>query len=71
MSGTLPTPRQARGRVAAFTRSRSANDPEMVEARRVLVEATLTQHIKRVVAEAPPLTPEQVARITAALGGAK
>lgn len=43
----------------------------MIEARRALVEASLTAHIKRVVDDAPPLTPDQVARITAALGGAR
>jgi hypothetical protein len=65
------TPLQARARVAALTRSRSIDDPEMVDARRDLAEANLTSYVERIVADAPPLTSEQIARITAALGGAR
>ena len=57
----------ARGRVAALTRSRTADDPELVGAKRDLKAASLEAHVARVVAEAPPLTVEQRDRIAALL----
>ena len=56
-----------RARVAALTRSRPADDPELVAARRDLVAARLEEHIRKVVAAAPPLTDEQKQRIAALL----
>lgn len=56
-----------RARVAALTRSRAADDPELVDARRNLAAAKLEDYIRRVVDEAPPLTGEQRDRLTAAL----
>lgn len=56
-----------RGRVAALSRSRQPDDPELVEARRDLAVLSLEEHIRRVVAEAPPLTDEQRDRIAALL----
>lgn len=65
MSSTL----SKRGRVAALTRSRNADDPELIEARRDLVAQSLEEHIRREVAKAPPLTDEQRDRIAAVLRG--
>ena len=58
-----------RAKVASLTRSRPADDPELVEARQNLRETRLAMHIARVVNEAPPLRPEQRDRLTAILRG--
>ncbi|RNB46546.1 hypothetical protein EDM22_13810 [Agromyces tardus] len=61
-----------RARVASLSRSRTHDDPDLVEARRNLKAERLADHVARVVAEAPPLSPEQRARIAALLrGGAR
>ncbi len=61
-----------RGRVAALSRSRNADDPELVTARINLRAEKLAAHVAKVVAVAPPLTAEQRGRIAALLrGGAK
>lgn len=63
----------ARGKIAALSRSRTPDDPELIEARRNLRAARLEDHVARVVAEAPPLTNAQRDRIAALLrsgGGA-
>lgn len=57
----------ARGSVAALSRSRSADDPELVEARNRLAAANIEDYVSRVVRDAPPLTPEQRDRIAALL----
>jgi hypothetical protein len=59
--------RSGRGRVAALTRSRDKNDPELLSARRDLAADVIAQHAARVVAKAPPLTDEQRDRIAAIL----
>ena len=56
-----------RARVAALTRSRTPDDPALVEARRTLAAENLAAYIERVVAEAPPLTSAQRDRIAALL----
>jgi hypothetical protein len=56
-----------RARIAALTRSRAADDPQLVEARRNLRAERLAEHVRRVVSEAPPLTEEQRARIAVLL----
>lgn len=56
-----------RGRVASLSRSRPATDPDLIDARRDLAAAKLDAYIKKVVAEAPPLTDEQRDRIAALL----
>ncbi|WP_454853257.1 hypothetical protein [Promicromonospora soli] len=56
-----------RARIAALTRSRTPNDPELVSARRDLAAEMLAEHVARVVAEAPPLTTEQRERIATLL----
>ncbi|WOC12611.1 hypothetical protein [Gordonia sp. MP11Mi] len=56
-----------RARVASLSRSRAADDPELVGARRDLKAARLAEHVAKVVAAAPPLTYEQRARISVLL----
>lgn len=58
---------QERARVASLSRSRTPDDPELLEARRNLRAERLAEHVERVVSEAPPLTDAQLARITAIL----
>ena len=60
-----------RGRVAALTRSRTPDDPELVAARRDLAAANLAAYIRRTVAAAPPLLDEQRDRLAVLLRGAK
>lgn len=69
MSATLPL--SARNRVAALSRSRSANDPDLIDARRDLAEAKITAAIERAVADAPPLTSEQRDRLHRIIDGAQ
>lgn len=56
-----------RARLASLTRSRSADDPDLIDARRSLKALRLEEHVARIVAEAPPLTAEQRDRIAALL----
>lgn len=65
---------QERARVAALSRcvsagERSADDPELLEAKRKLRAMRLEEHVAKVVAESPPLTDEQRDRIAAILRG--
>lgn len=61
---------QARARIAALSRSRSADDPELIDARRDLAAANIEAHITRIVAAAPPLSADQRNRLALLLGGA-
>lgn len=58
-----------RARVAALSRSRNTNDPALINARQNLRAAKLEEYVSRVVAEAPPLRPEQIDRISILLRG--
>lgn len=58
-----------RARVASLTRSRPPSDPELIEARQDLRATRLADHVARVVAEAPPLSDEQIDRIAVLLRG--
>ena len=55
---------QERARVAALTRSRTADDPDLLGARRNLAAARLADYIRRTVDAAPPLTQQQRAALT-------
>lgn len=57
----------SRAKVAALSRSRSANDAELTKARRDLAAERLAEYVQRVVANAPPLTDEQRATIAGLL----
>jgi hypothetical protein len=72
-----PAERSTRTRVALLARSRAPDDPELIEARRELAEATrdslaarLAEHIQKAMTKAPPLTHEQIGRIVATLTNA-
>lgn len=67
-----PDAARERARIAALSRARESDDPDLIEARRNLRALRLEDHVRQVVAEAPPLTTEQRARIAALLkvGGA-
>lgn len=68
MSAHTPTSaRRERGRYAALRRSRAADDPELLEARRCMREAALVAAIERALKNSPPLTAELRARIDALL----
>lgn len=58
-----------RARVASLSRSRTPDDPDLLDARRNLRAERLADHISKVVAEAPPLTQEQRDRLAALLQG--
>lgn len=63
-----------RARVAALTRSRQPNDPELVAARQALDYQGLAEHAQRVVSTWPDPTPEQLERVASLLllsGGAR
>lgn len=50
---------QERARIAALSRSRPADDPDILAARRDMRAARLADYIARTVDTAPPLTTEQ------------
>lgn len=56
-----------RARVAALSRDREPNDPELQAARQRLKALRLEEHVQKAVASFPPLTPEQLDSISAAL----
>lgn len=58
-----------RARVASLTRSRTADDPELLDARRNMRTERLADYIKRVVDAAPPLSPAQRDRLALLLRG--
>ncbi len=59
-----------RARVASLSRSRTPDDPALVEARRNLRAARAEDYIKRLVEAAPPLTDQQRSRLAVLLTGA-
>jgi hypothetical protein len=58
-----------RARVASLTRSRTPDDPDLIEARRNLRAERLALYITRVVDAAPPLTAAQRDRLALLLRG--
>jgi len=65
----MSTWKHERARVASLTRSRPADDPDLVDARQKLKAERLAEHVTKVVAQAPPLTPAQRDRIAVLLRG--
>jgi hypothetical protein len=59
----------SRGRVAALSRSRKPDDPDLVGARRDLAASKITEYIRRVVDDAPALTDAQLDRLVVQLRG--
>jgi hypothetical protein len=58
-----------RARIASLSRSRTADDPTLLEARRNFRAERLAEHVRRVVAAAPPLSAAQRDKIAALLRG--
>lgn len=58
---------QDRARVAALSRSRERDDPDLIAARQTLKAERLAAHVAKVLTEAPPLTCEQRDRIASLL----
>jgi hypothetical protein len=56
-----------RARIAALSRDRRPNDPELVEARRSLRAESLALHVAKTLSEWPELTAEQIQRVAALL----
>ena len=69
MSTKSPLWRHLRGRVASLSRDRSPNDPELLDAKRRLRALSLEEHVAAKVAEFPPLSDAQRARIATLLRG--
>lgn len=67
MYPTSINPRTQRARVAALTRYREADDPELVEARMRLAEAAFLAAVERAAAIAPPMTPALRERVDSLL----
>lgn len=66
---TSPSPAvaKARAQVAAIRRHRAPDDPALAEAQQNLRAAKLEDHVRKVVAEAPPLSHDARDRIVAIL----
>jgi len=62
-----PATAHYRARIAALSRDRAPDDPELVEERRLLRASRLEEHVDKVLAGWPPLTDEQLDRIAALL----
>jgi hypothetical protein len=56
-----------RAKVAALSRSRPADDPELVAARQALNAARLERLVQAALTELPPLNDEQIGRVIALL----
>lgn len=63
----MSTWKSERARVASLSRSRTPDDPDLVEARRNLKFQRFEDYVSRVLADAPPLTNEQRERIASLL----
>jgi hypothetical protein len=60
-----------RARVAALSRDRALDDPDLLDARRDLRAARLEDYIRKLVDSAPPLSPTQRDRLALLLRTAK
>lgn len=58
-----------RGKYNALQRHRPADDPAVIDAARDLAAERLAEHVRRTVDAFPPLTPEQISRISVLLYG--
>jgi len=58
-----------RGRVAALSRSRTPDDPDLIAARQELKTERLADFIRKTVDAAPPLTPAMRDRLALLLRG--
>jgi hypothetical protein len=67
MAPLSPDAARLRARHSALKRYRPDDDPEVTDARRNLKALRFEEHVKKTIAEAPPLTDEQLERIAALL----
>lgn len=58
-----------RARVASLSRSRTPDDPDLVQARERLRVARFEERVRELVDSAPPLNAEDRARLAVVLGG--
>jgi hypothetical protein len=59
-----------RAKVGSLTRSRPADDPELLTARSLMAEESLVDAVAKALKRSPPLTPAVRERINALLDGA-
>lgn len=72
MATMPPEARAERARIASLSRSREADDPELVEARQRLRTVMLAETIRTAVEAAPPMTRDQRRYLAGLLtGGAR
>ena len=69
MAAISSTAAHHRARIAALSRDRKPDDPELLDAGRDLAYERLAEHVRKVVDAAPPATADQLARIAAILVG--
>ncbi len=69
MATKFPTWEHERAVLARRTRTHGTSHPAVDEARRDFRAARLAEHVAKVVAQAPPLTPAQRDRIAVLLRG--
>ncbi|MGH3556430.1 hypothetical protein [Mycobacterium sp.] len=67
MAALSSTVAHHRARIAALSRDRQPDDPDLLDARRDLAYERLAEHVRKVVDTAPPATPEQLCRIAGIL----
>lgn len=68
LSAPIPTTaRRERGRYAALLRSRASDDPDLLQARRLMREEALVNAIARALRNSAPINTELRARINALL----
>jgi hypothetical protein len=67
LPGGTPCPGPSSARVAALSRDRAPDDPELLDARRNLRAERLALAIRETVDAAPPLSDEQRTRLAALL----
>ncbi|OBK82133.1 hypothetical protein A5649_09765 [Mycolicibacter heraklionensis] len=60
-----------RARIASLSRSRPADDPDLIEARRNMRAERTAEYIKNVLAQRPPLTDQQRTRLAELLRPAR
>jgi hypothetical protein len=63
----VPTKHQARARVAALSRHRASDDPDLSSARADLLVVGAEDYIRKLVDSAPPLSAEQRSRLAVLL----
>lgn len=67
----MPSPRVSAARKCAIlTRHRDASDPDLIAAKQEHAVLSIEEYVAKIVANAPPLTDTQRARISALLGAA-